>query len=73
MIDKNFKSLGFKDMHDLQVETLMEFVAMAVNLATMTEDPDIIDDVTEYADELVKLFGGNGVRLTIEVDAQPMR
>ena len=73
MIEKNFKSLGFKDMHDLQVETFMEFVAMAVNLATMTEDPDIIDDVTEYADELVKLFGGNGVRLTIEVDAQPSR
>jgi hypothetical protein len=73
MIDKNFKSLGFKDMHDLQVKTLMEFVAMAVNLATLTEDSEIIDDVTEYADELVKLFGGNGVRLTIEVDAQPMR
>ena len=65
---ENFKSLGFKDMHPMQVEALMELIGIALNLASMSEDNDILDDTTAYCDELVKLFGGNGVRLSVEVD-----
>ena len=65
---ENFKSLGFKDMHPMQVEALMELIGIALNLASMSEDNDILEDTTAYCDELVKLFGGNGVRLSVEVD-----
>lgn len=68
MMEKEFQSLGIKDMHPMQVEALMEFISIGINLASMIGDPDILDDVTAYADEMVKLFGGNGVKLTVEVD-----
>lgn len=65
---ENFKSLGFKDMHPMQVEALMELIGIALNLASLAEDNEILEDTTAYCDELVKLFGGNGVRLSVEVD-----
>jgi hypothetical protein len=67
MIEK-FKSMGFKDMHPMQVEALMELIGIALNLASLSEDNEILEDTTAYCDELVKLFGGNGVRLSVEVD-----
>jgi hypothetical protein len=67
MIDE-FKSLGFKDMHPMQVEAVMDLIGIALNLATLAEDNDILEDTTAYCDELVKLFGGNGVRLSVDVD-----
>jgi hypothetical protein len=68
MIDQNFKSLGFKDMHPMQVNALLELVGITMNLASMAEDNDIAEDVTAYCDEVIKLFGGNGVRMIVEVD-----
>jgi hypothetical protein len=68
MKPEEFKSLGLKDMHPMQVKALMDLIGMTINLATSTEDMEIIEDVEAYCDELVKLFGGNGVKLTIEVD-----
>jgi hypothetical protein len=65
---ENFKSMGFKDMHPMQVEALMELIGIALNLASLSEDNEILEDTTAYCDELVKLFGGNGVRLSVEVD-----
>jgi hypothetical protein len=65
---EDFKSLGFKDMHPMQVEAVMELIGIALNLASLAEDNDILEDTTAYCDELVKLFGGNGVRLSVEVD-----
>ena len=67
MIDR-FKSLGFKDMHPMQVEAVMDLIGIALNLASLAEDNDILEDTTAYCDELVKLFGGNGVRMSVEVE-----
>ena len=68
MFEKEFKSLGLREMHPMQVESLMEFIGVTLNLATMTEDDDVIKETEAFADELIKLFGGNGIKLTIEAD-----
>jgi len=65
---KSTKIVGLKDMHPMQVDALLELVNISMNLATMSEDIEIINDVEAYCDELIKLFGGNGVKLTVEVD-----
>jgi hypothetical protein len=68
MFEKEFKSLGLRQMHPMQVESLMEFIGVALNLATLTNDDDVINETEAFADELIKLFGGNGIKLTIEAD-----
>tara|TARA_R100001460_G_scaffold24318_5_gene48805 strand:- start:6747 stop:6986 length:240 start_codon:yes stop_codon:yes gene_type:complete len=57
------KAVGFKDMHPMQIQSLLELVHMTLNLATLTGDDEIIEDVEAYTDEMVKLFGGQGVKL----------
>tara|TARA_R100000935_G_C2833493_1_gene166613 strand:- start:104 stop:301 length:198 start_codon:yes stop_codon:yes gene_type:complete len=57
------KSVSFMDMHSMQVEALMEFISDSLTLSAMTSSQDIMDDIEASADELVRLFGGNGVRL----------
>ena len=66
MIDPDMQSLGLRQMHPMQVKSLMDFVGMALNLASMTDDDCIIDEAESAADELVRIFGGNGIKLTIE-------
>jgi hypothetical protein len=68
MFEKEFKSLGLREMHPMQIESLMEFIGVTLNLATMTDDDDVIKETEAFADELIKLFGGNGIKLTIEAD-----
>ena len=63
MFEKEFKSLGLKDMHKMQVDTLVEFISITLNLATLTKDDQIIEDTEAFADELLKIFGGNGIKL----------
>ena len=65
---EDIKAMGFKQMHTVQVEALLMFVQDALNLAAMTEDPEIVADVEETADELVRLFGGNGVSINYVID-----
>ena len=65
---EDIKAMGFKQMHTVQVEALLMFVQDALNLAAMTEDQDIISDVEQTADELVRLFGGNGVSVNYVID-----
>tara|TARA_R110000796_G_scaffold565_7_gene2001 strand:+ start:957 stop:1199 length:243 start_codon:yes stop_codon:yes gene_type:complete len=62
------KTVGLKDMHPVQVEALMELISMTINLASQTKDIEILEDVEAYCDEMVKLFGGIGVRLDIKVN-----
>jgi hypothetical protein len=52
----------------MQVQALLELVGIAMNLASLSEDNEILEDTTLYCDELIKLFGGNGVRMAVEVD-----
>ena len=65
---EDLKALGFKNMHQAQVEALLMFVQDSLGLAAMTEDKDILADVEQSADELVRLFGGNGVSLNYVID-----
>ena len=65
---EDIKAMGFKQMHTVQVEALLMFVQDALNLAAMTEDQEIIADVEQTADELVRLFGGNGVSVNYVID-----
>ena len=67
MINK-FESIGFKDMHPMQVEALTELVEIALNLASLADDNEIFEDTAAYCDELVKLFGGSGVSMSVDID-----
>ena len=66
MIDPAMTSLGLRQMHPMQVHALMDFVGMSLNLASMTDDDKIIEEAEAAADEMVRLFGGNGIKLMIE-------
>ena len=69
MIDPNIgNTLGLKQMHPVQVETLMEFVGVAINLASLTNDKEVVEETEAFADELIRMFGGNGVRVVIDVE-----
>ena len=62
-----FESIGFKDMHPMQVEALTERVGIALNLASLAEDNEIFEETAAYCDELVKLFGGSGVSMSVDI------
>lgn len=69
MIDPNIgKTLGLRDMHAMQVMNLMQFIELTIDLAALTGDRDIVKETEAAADDLVRLFGGNGVRIEIEED-----
>jgi hypothetical protein len=59
--------LGFKDMHPMQVEALTELVGIALNLASLAEDNEIFEETAAYCDELVKIFGGSGVSMSVDI------
>ena len=65
---EDIKAMGFKQMHQVQVKAVLDFVQDAIHLAAMTDDPEILADVEQTADELVRLFGGTGVTVTIQTD-----
>lgn len=65
---ENMQTLGLKDMHTTQVEALLMFIQGALSLAAMTHDAETIADVEQDADELVRLFGGNGVSVKFILD-----
>jgi len=69
-LDK-MKTVSLRDMHPMQVQQLMELVGLTLNLAAHTRDNDVIDDTEAFCDELVKLFGGVGVSMSIEIDPGP--
>ena len=58
-------------MHRMQVQALMEFVGKTIELAARTNDKIIMDDVEAMSDELIKLFGGVGVRVHLEDPPPP--
>ena len=66
MINKEQKSVGFKDMHPMQVRALMDFIGLGIELAINTNEEEIIDNFEATCDELIKLFGGVGVKIEIE-------
>lgn len=71
MIPTNFKTVSLRDMHPMQVEHLMELVGLTLNLAAQSGDDELMDYAESYCDELVKLFGGVGVSVNVEIDPGP--
>ena len=65
MIAPDFKTLSLGQMHPMQVEALLKFVGEALNLAALTSDKQILRETEAEADELIRLFGGNGIKLTV--------
>ena len=65
-MDEQIKAVGLKDMNELQVKGLMNFIGMTLNLASQTPDANMMKTVEAEADELVRLFGGLGVKVEIE-------
>ena len=68
MKPEKIKTVGLREMHPVQVKHLMELVGMTLNLAANTGDDEIMDDAEHLCDEMVKLFGGVGVTMTVEDD-----
>ncbi len=66
MIEPDMKTLGLRDMHPMQVESLMDFVGWAIDLAALVGDEDLLKETEGSADELVRMFGGKGVRIEVE-------
>ena len=63
---ENTKCINLRDMHPIQVNALHDFIAMAVDLAALVANKQTLQVVETEADELVRLFGGVGVKVEIE-------
>ena len=66
MIDPDMKTLGLRQMHPMQMEALMDFIGWAVDLSVLSMDEGLVQETEGMADELVRLFGGKGVRIEVE-------
>ena len=55
-------------MHPMQVKALLDLIGVTLNLAAKTKDMKRLADVEADCDELVRLFGGNGVSVKVEVE-----
>ncbi len=66
-MNEPINTLGFKEMHPMQVEALVDLINRALNLACMTGDEEIIQEIEQSSDEVIHLFGGNGVSVKIDV------
>ena len=66
MIDPDMKTLGLRQMHPMQIEALMDFIGWAVDLSVISMDENLVQETEGMADELVRMFGGKGVRIEIE-------
>ena len=63
---ENIKALGFKEMHQMQIDSLLDFVATTINIAASIGDEEILEEIEAQSDELIKMFGGNGLLVTLE-------
>ena len=66
MIDPDMKTLGLRQMHPMQIEALMDFIGWAGDLSVLSMDEGLVQETEGMADELVRMFGGKGVRIEVE-------
>ena len=52
-------------MHPMQVKAFTSLIGVALELAVQIDDQELLDDVEADCDELLQLFGGNGVKVTV--------
>ena len=65
-MEENIKTVGLKDMHQMQVKALFDFIGLALDAAAETGNIKAINKIEYEADELVHLFGGCGVKVICE-------
>ncbi len=61
----HFKSVSLRDMHKMQVESLMELVGFTLQISAQSNDPVLVQKAEDICDEMVRLFGGVGVSVKI--------
>ena len=66
--DPNIKTLGFKDMHEDQVEAFVSLVQAVLHLADSMGDEEIFEQAKDIAEDAVVLFGGHGIEVEYSVD-----
>jgi len=64
---EDLKALGFKQMHQMQIDCLVGYISSTVNLAASIGDQDIIEEIEAQSDELIKMFGGNGLKVSVDL------
>ena len=62
---EDFKTVGFKQMHQMQIDAVVNYMATCINLAASLGVPEILAEVEEESDELIKLLGGNGLHVAV--------
>jgi len=65
-LNGTIQTVGFKDMHQEQVEALILMTHAFLSLADGYEDEDIFEQAKEIAEDVVILFGGNGIEVKYE-------
>lgn len=72
-LQADFKSLGWREMHPMQVEALMNLIANAIALSQSSEEageiPGFSEVMIQDCDDLVRLFGGKGLEVHFENSA----
>ena len=57
MMEEKIDTVGFKEMHPMQVQALLKVVDKTMRLAVCSDDDAIIEDVTEHVNDMIQLFG----------------
>ena len=52
-------------MHPMQVKALTSLMGVALELAVQIDDQELLDNVEADCNELLQLFGGNGIKVTV--------
>lgn len=62
---EDIKTVGFKQMHQIQIDAIIDYIAVAINCAAALKDKEVLAEVEEDSDELIKLFGGKGLHVVV--------
>lgn len=65
-LDENIQTVGFKDMHQEQLDALILMVHAFLSLADGYENEDVFEQAKEIAEDVVLLFGGSGIEVKYE-------
>ena len=52
----------------MQIDALLDLINKAINVACITGEEEIIEEVEQAADDVIHLFGGNGVTVKVDVN-----
>lgn len=63
----DIKTLGFKDMHDEQIDVFMRLVDAALNLAGAVGEAEF-EEMHSIAEDAVIIFGGVGIDVKFAAD-----